>query len=721
MARDPKYDILFDPVRIGPHTARNRFWQAPQCSGFGTDRPGMQAGHRAMKAEGGYGVVFTELICIAPETAQDPWDGPELWDANDAANLRLMVDAVHEHGALAGAELGYHRMTSAPKSRQAAYGVMQTNSDWVTNPHGGSHRTIEKEDLKDVRRTHVEAAKRARDVGFDLVSFHIAHGASLMVRFLTPFYNRRTDEYGGSFENRARLAREIMEEVHEAIGDDCAVGMRFSVDTLAAPFGVGEEGISSEEGFRFMSYMDDVVDYWDLVVGGGAWGEDAGSSRSHPENHEAAFTMGAKDHTSKPVINVGRFTSPDTMVKVIRSGQADIIGQARPSIADPFLPNKIKEGNFEDIRECIGCNICVSRWEQGSGATIICTQNATSGEEFRRGWHPERYTPARNRENNVLIVGAGPAGMECAMVLGKRGMANVHLVDAATELGGSLRWISQLPGRGEWGRVIDYRQIQLDKLENVTFIRETCLDADAVIEYGAEIVIIATGSRWDADGTARETQAPLAISDAARAKVLTPEDLMVHQREPGQRVVIYDADNYYMGVGLAEKLAKAGRDVTIITPVGEVAPYTEFTLEHPRIVADLRGLGVRMLTHTTVGNVGDATISITAGLNGDKSELPYDNLVLVTQRWSEDDLYQDLRRRGDDMEEAGITGLYRIGDCVAPTFIAEAIFDGHRLGREIDSPNPCEPLPFVRERRVVNADESAYVLPSPPVFDDVRA
>jgi dimethylamine/trimethylamine dehydrogenase len=714
MARDPKYDILFEPIRIGPHVARNRFMQPPQCNGAGTDSPGLQAGHRAMKAEGGYAIVFTELTGVSPETAIDPWLLPELWDANDVANLRLVTDAVHEHGALAGAELGYQKMSAAPKSREPAYGVTQTNSDWVNIPHAGSHRTIEKEDLKDVRRVHVEAAKRARDAGYDLVTFHMGHGATLLIRFLMPFYNRRTDEYGGSFENRARLSREIMEEVRQAIGDDCGVGIRFSVNTLALPFGMGDEGITREEGFRFISHMDDLVDYWDLVVGGGAWGEDAGSSRTHPENHEGPFTTGAKEHTSKPVINVGRFTNPDTMVQVIRSGQADIIGQARPSISDPFLPKKIEEGRFEDIRECIGCNICVSRWEQGSGARIICTQNPTSGEEFRRGWHPELFSAAENGDNDVLVIGAGPAGMECAMVLGKRGMRRVHLVDVNDDLGGSLQWISRLPGRGEWARVINYRKIQLGKLKNVTFVPKLRLDAEAVLEYGAEIVVVATGSHWDASGTTYISQAPLRMSDAAATRALTPEQIMVEGREPGPRVVVYDTDNYYMGVGLAEKLAKAGHEVTLVTPSSEVAAFTEYTLELPRIVADLRDLGVRMLIHTTIGRADDERLTITSGPNEDATELTFDSLVLVTQRWSDDDLYQELRRRPDALEAAGISGLYRIGDCVAPTFIAEAIFDGHRLGREIDSPNPAEPLPFIRERRVVQGDESSYTLPGVP-------
>jgi dimethylamine/trimethylamine dehydrogenase len=709
MARDPRYDILFEPIRVGPHVAPNRFWQTPQCNGFGVS-PAMEAAFRGMKAEGGYGVVFTELLSIAPETAADPWMVPELWDADDVANFRLMTEAVHEHGALAGAELGYGKQSGTPKARQQAYGVMQTNSEWVIATHASSHRTIEKEDLKGLRRAYVEAAKRARDAGFDLVSFHVAHGVSLMARFLTPFYNRRTDEYNGSFENRARFSREVMEEVREAVGDECAIGMRFAVDTLPAPFGIGELGVSQEEGFRFIAHMDDLVDFWDLVVGGSAWGEDAASSRTHAENHQAPYTTGAKDHSSKPIVNVGRFTDPNTMVAVIRSGQADIIGQARPSIADPFLPKKIDEGRLDDIRECIGCNICVSRWELGAGATIICTQNATSGEELRRGWHPERFTPAANRANDVLVVGAGPAGMECARVLGERGMRRVHLVDAADELGGSLRWTSKLPGRGEWARVINYRKIQLSKLKNVTFVPRTTLSVEDVLEYGAEIVVIATGSSWDSRGTAAATQAALPISADAEGSILTPEDIMVRGRDVGQRVIVYDADGYYLGAGLAEMLAGTGHDVTLVTPATEVASFTTFTLEHPRVVAGLRDLGVRMLVHTTIDAVQGGAVSITAGPNHDQSELPYDSLVLVTQRWSDDHLFQELRRRPDEVAQAGITALHRIGDCVAPTFIAEAIFDGHRLAREIDSPNPSEPLPFVRERRVVGADETAYRL-----------
>src|SRR6202011_376571 len=177
------------------------------------------------------------------------------------------------------------------------------------------------------------------------------------------------------------------------------------------------------------------------------------------------------------------------------------------------------------IRECMGINSCISRSE--SGRHLGCSQNATAGEEYRRGWHPEKFTRAKNANRDVLVVGAGPAGMECAIVLGKRGMRRVHLVDTANEMGGIMRWIPQLPGLGEWSRVVNYRQIQLDKLKNVEFIPRTTLDANGVREYGAELVVIATGSAWATDGMNGWTRGPIPGADASQPQCLTPEQIML--------------------------------------------------------------------------------------------------------------------------------------------------------------------------------------------------
>ena len=391
---------------------------------------------------------------------------------------------------------------------------------------------------------------------------------------------------------------------------------------------------------------------------------------------------------------MGRFTNPDTMAEAIRSGVIDIIAAARPSIADPFLPSKIEEGRYDEVRECIGCNVCASRFPQS--APIICTQNATLGEEYRRGWHPEKFEPARNADRDVLVVGAGPAGMECAIVLGKRGMRRVHLVDENAEIGGCMRQISAYPNLGEWGRVVGYRRIQLEKLKNVEVVLETRLTAEEVLDYGAEIVVIATGSRWRADGMNGPTQAPIPGADADN--VYTPQQVgEAAGAIDGDHVVVYDTDGYFTAVAMAELLMGAGKRVTMITPFPNLGPYLFLTGEAFKINRELRAAGVEIIPSHVVLEIDGTTLGGVNAWTPDPVSWTADSVVLVTQREPCDQLYHELDADRDRLKAEEIEALYRIGDCVAPRLIADCIFDGHRLAREIDTENPAVPLPYLRE------------------------
>ena len=219
---------------------------------------------------------------------------------------------------------------------------------------------------------------------------------------------------------------------------------------------------------------------------------DCGASRFSPEGSHERIVDFVRKRTKRPVVGVGRFTSPDTMVSQIRRGVLDLIGAARPSIADPFLPRKIDEGREDEIRECIGCNICISSWHDG--VPVRCTQNPTAGEEWRRGWHPERIG-GRRSSDRVLVVGAGPAGLECGLALAKRGY-EVAIADAGAEPGGRLLFEAALPGLAEWRRVLDWRLGRLRQLPNVSLYRDSALTAEDVLEFGFEKVVVATGSRW---------------------------------------------------------------------------------------------------------------------------------------------------------------------------------------------------------------------------------
>jgi dimethylamine/trimethylamine dehydrogenase len=709
--RDPKHDPLFEPITLGPKIMRNRFWQSPHSIAAGSDFPGFQASYRGMKAEGGWGAVFVEATAISVDADVDPLMIVRLWDQGDVRNLRLTTEAVHAHGSLAGVELFYGGAPiNSGEARHPYLGPTQTITD---SNYLSSVAEMGPEDIELVQRLYADAAVRARDAGFDLITVGVNHAISVIAKFLTPRYNRRTDEYGGSFENRTRFARETVARVRAAVGDDCAVGIRFCVDTLPEPYGFGADGISAEgEGHRFIAHLDNLVDYWDVNVGTmSSQGEDIGPSRTHPENHQKPYVAGVKQLTAKPVVNVGRFTSPDTMVAVLAAGQCDIIGGARPSIADPFLPRKIDEGRLDEIRECIGCNICISKFD--SGSRIACTQNATIGEEFRRGWHPEVFPPAANRDRTVLVVGAGPAGMECAIVLGKRGLAGVHLVEAAAEIGGSVRWISQLPGLGEWRRLIDYRAIQLGLLPNVETIASTRLDYDRVLDYGAEIVVVATGSSWADDGRCGDHMDRVPGADARLPHVLTPEQVMLGRKPVGERVTVFDSEGYFMGYSLAERLAREGRQVTLVTNHHQLSPYSHFTSEAARVNRGIRELGVEVVTDHVLLGIEEGQAVVSGHWSDAPRRLAADSTVLVTQRYSDDGLYRALKADRAALERTGIVAVHRIGDCYAPNFIAEAIFSGHRLAREIDSTNPDRPLPFIRERRLLNANEDDYVLGSP--------
>ena len=706
MARDPKYDVLFEPVRIGPKMIKNRFYQTPHCTSFGSELPGAQAHFRAVKAEGGWGAVNLEMTSVHPEDDQSPHIEARLWDETDVRNLSLVCERVHEQGGLIGVELGYggsHAGGLESRLPSRAPSQISSETTWFRTPVA-----MDKQEIRELQKFFVAAARRARTAGFDLVTVFGGECASIPLHFLMRYFNKRTDEYGGSLENRARFWLELLELVREAVGDDCAVVARFCVDTLHDD----DRGIRvDEEGVGFIELADHLVDLWDLQVGGSVaaeWGDDAGPSRFFSENFQRPWVEKVRPHTSKPIVGVGRFINPDTMVAVIRSGQLDLIGAARPTISDPFLPKKIEEGRLDDIRECIGCNICVSRWEQV--AAFTCTQNPTAGEEYRRGWHPERFDRARNAERSVLVVGAGPAGMECAMVLGKRGLRSVQLVEARAEMGGSMRWISQLPGLSEFGRVVSYRETQIGKLDNVQFVPDTQLDAASVREHGVDIVVVATGARWATDGLSGTTHDTIPGADARLPYCLTPEQMMDEGKEvPGDTAVVYDCDGYLWGVSLAEKLAREGKRVTIVTPYPQIGPYMFQTLEGARMNRLLHRLDVELVPSHVVDAIEAGTVSGHHVFAADRrAEWTTDGVVLVTQRLSRDRLYLELKDDPDALREAGIQGLHRIGDCLAPRIVADAIFDGHRLAREIDTANPAVALPFIRERRVLGASDEDF-------------
>ena len=680
--RDPRYDVLFEPVPIGPVTARNRFFQVPHCNGMGYRDPTAHAVMRGVKAEGGWAVVCTEEVEFHPDSDISGFVEGRLWDDADIPHHARLVEQVHAHGSLAGIELVHGGMAAGN-----LYGRIP--------PQGPSHLPVEgydpiqarrmsRDEIATLRRRHRLAVARSLRAGYDVVYVYAAHGLTTLQHFLSRRTNDRTDEYGGSLENRARLLREVLEDTLEECEGRAAVACRIVVDEL-----LGDEGLGRSEIEEVFGLVGELPDLWDLMVG--FWPDDSLTSRFGHEAWTEEHFRGLKQLTSKPVVGVGWLTSADTMVRLVRSGVVDLIGAARPSIADPFLPRKIEEGRLEDIRECIGCNVCVTGdW---TATPIRCTQNPSMGEEWRRGWHPERFRP-RGSDAKVLVVGAGPAGLETATALGKRGY-EVVLAEATRELGGRVLAEARLPGLAAWIRVVDYRKGQLSRLRNVEQALESVVDADDALGFGFQHVAVATGARWRADGVGRWHTRPLPVDPGMQ--VLTPDSLCSGARPDGEHVLLFDDDHYYLGGVLAELLAREDRRVTLVTPAPRVSEWTVNTMEQERIHRRLLEVGVDLRTGTALAAVEAGGARLACAVTRREEAVACDAVVLVTARLPEDGLAEALLARRDEWAAAGVISVRAVGDAWAPGPIATAIWDGRRFAEELDAPPIGDALPFRRE------------------------
>lgn len=684
------YDVLFEAVKIGPVTAKNRFYQVPHCCGMGHLRPQAHAAMRKMKAEGGWAVVSTEETEIHPSSDLSPYAEQRLWDERDIPALQLMTQGVHEYGALAAVELvhnGHH--ASNLYSRIPALAPSARSLDII---YPKQARAMDKADIREFRTWHKAAALRAKQAGFDIVYVYAGHGMSLAHHFLLPEYNQRTDEYGGSLENRLRLTKELLQDTLEAIGDTCAVAFRFAVDQMQ-----GSDGMQAhEEGRAVVEMLAQMPDLWDVNVSD--WDNDSATSRFQPDaGYQTAYTQFVKQVTSKPVVGVGRITSPDMMVSLVNSGKLDFIGAARPSIADPFIPEKIRQQRVEDIRECIGCNICVSA--DNLCVPIRCTQNPTMGEEWRRGWHPEKISPAKSQQQ-VLVIGAGPAGLECALQLALRGYP-VVLSEASATLGGRAVAESNLAGLAAWRRVSDHRIYQLQQMANVDIYLNSQLTAQQVVDLDIDNVFVATGARWRRDGVGRSRRKTLAGLE--HVQVLTADDIMAGELPVPGPVIVYDDEQGYVGGVIAQQLASAGHAVSIVTAASVVSPFTETTLEQKRVQRGLVVSGVGIYTNKSISHITAQGVVVECAYGGPASALDCVCLVLVTERESASSLYEELKALQSNNTKAAGMQLLLLGDALAPGLIADAVFAGHLAAEEFEAdPEAIDAALFKRELPSLN-------------------
>ena len=679
--RDPRYDILFEPVPLGPVTARNRFFQVPHCNGMGHHHPTAHAHMRGVKAEGGWAVVCTEEVEIHPSSEVSPYIEGRLWDDADIPALARMTEKIHEHGSLAGIE-------PCPQRHPRREHVHPRDRDGGRPPAGVDVRPRAgaadgRDDIAALRRWHRAAIRRSLEAGFDVVYVYAAHGLNSIGQFLSRQYNLRTDGYGGSLENRARLLREMLEDTLDEVDGRAAVACRITVDEL-----VGADGIDRPDIEGVLGLVGELPDVWDFVVG--EWENDSSTSRFAPE----AVARGVRPRPEGAHVQARRRRRP---VHVARHDGADgarrrarhdrrrtaVDRRSVPAAEDRGGPARghprvhrvqhLRVGRRHDQPDQVHAEPV-----DGRGVAARMAPRGDAPQDVRR------VRPRRR---------CGAGGLEAAMALGKRGH-RVVLAEATQALGGRVAREARLPGLAEWIRVLDYRRGQLDRLPDVEIAYDSRLTAEEVLEYGFDHVAVATGCRWRADGVGRWHLRPIELEGI---QILTPDDVMAGTELNGGRVVVYDDDHYYLGGVVAEALARSGHAVTFVTPAARVSEWTVNTLEQVRIQRRMLEAGIEIVPSRAVDGASAGAVRTSCVYTSEVDEHAADALVLVTSRLPDDGVAADLVARAGEWEAAGLTSVRAVGDALCPGTIAAAVWDGRRYAEQLGEPLDADGVPFLRE------------------------
>ena len=664
-----RYPHLFSPLRIGNVTVRNRIMQTAHVKLFtarGVDSQ-RNVAYQVARAKGGAGLLITGNRVVHPTSTTGfpriSWAFlPEALEAN-----QRLTRVVHEHGAVIFEQLNHFGLNASSDSADDLR-VLWGPSAVKSPAYGESPKAMEREDIQEVVEWWGRCAELSREGGFDGTEVHISH-SYLLHQFLSPLYNKRTDEYGGSFENRLRFAREVIDEVRRRVGQDFVVGARISLsDFIPGALDVGDAVRVAQE-----LEADGRIDYVNVTAAGYHNIFMAIQPSDTPDGYLIDLTAEVKAGLERlPVFTVGGIKDAGLAEDVVASGKADMVAMTRAQIADPEFANKVRDGREDEIYHCIrGNQGCIGRVFKG--LPISCTVNPQTGRERKLGALPPAGSPAR-----WLVVGGGPAGMKAAETLAKRGHG-VTLVEKEEHLGGQVDLILKTPGRDEFGWITRDLENQMRKA-GVDVRLSTEATPDLVREVASDGVIIASGAVPSRRGFSSVNPLVDELPGVRQENVLTVWDVLLESRPAGDRVVVLDDDGSRYAAGVTEVLLDRGARVELVSRWNALFPSTLYNLDMALLYNRLLGKGLTYrLNAWAKGIEGDRIVIFNLYTGAEEKIAGVDTVVLATGPKANDDLYFALKGE--------VENLHRIGDCVAPRKLDHAIYEGYLAGCELWSPD----------------------------------
>ena len=660
-----KYPNIFEPLTVKRTTIRNRIAMTPMGTNYGEANGEMSNRHMnyySLRAKGGVGLIILENANVEYPVGSNGTSQIRIDHDSYMPRYYQLVESLHKDGATVAIQIN-HAGASASSART---GVETVSSSNVPTKAGGEiPRPMTKEEILTTVKKYAEAAKRIQAIGFDAIEIHCGH-SYLMSQFISPYYNKRTDEFGGSVENRLRFPRMVLEAVRKEVGPWFPIIVRVSAEERVPG------GNTLEDTLEYLEYLDEFVDMYDVSCGLNPSLQYQIDSNFLPDGWRSYMSKAVKDKFGKPVINTGNYRDPKTVEKVLESGDVDIVGMGRGLIAEPNWVKKVQSGEEDMLRKCISCNVGCAGNRIGVNRPIRCTVNPAVPEG-------DIYKKLKvNKNCNVVVIGAGTAGMEAACTAAEVG-CNVFLLEKKDHVGGLSSFISNLPSKTRMKDFPKYLENRASKLDNLYTFLNTEANVELIKKFKPNIIVNATGS------------VPLVPpikglkENLEAGNVSTIFDMINNVNDGkypdevcnGKKVVVIGGGS--VGLDVIEYFAPRGAECTIVDMLPQIGmladPITKCSMRETH-----DKYGVKEYVNTALQEVKENSFVVKLP-NGEITELEFDLGFNCLGMRANNPLLPELKEAFDDTDVA----IYQVGDSVRARRIMEGTMDGRAILNVLES------------------------------------